>query len=85
MMNLKKLQILGAGCPKCKQLAETAEMAAREAGMPYQLEKVTNINQIVSFGVMRTPALAVDGTVLVSGKVPSKEEIITLLRPYVSQ
>lgn len=84
MINLKKLQILGTGCPNCQKLAQVAEMAAREAGMPYQLEKVTDINQIVSFGVMRTPALAVDGTVLVSGKVPSKEEIITLLQPYVS-
>ena len=85
MMNLKKLQILGTGCPKCQQLAETAEMAAREAGLPYQLEKVTDINQIVSFGVMRTPALAVDGTVMVSGRVPGKEELMEIFQKIIHE
>lgn len=74
-----KIQILGTGCPKCKKLAENAEAAAKAAGLDYELEKVTEINKIMAFGVMMTPALAVDGTVKVSGKVPSVEEIQALL------
>ncbi len=72
---MKKLQILGTGCPKCKKLAENTEAAAKELGMEHALEKVTDINQIMAFGVMMTPALAVDGQVMVVGKVPSVDEI----------
>lgn len=72
---MKTIQILGTGCPKCKKLAELAESAARELGIEYTLEKVTDINRILSFGVMMTPALVVDGTVKVSGKVPKPEEL----------
>ena len=75
-----KIQILGTGCPKCKKLAETAEKAAKELGMPYELEKVTDINDIISFGVMATPGLAVDGKVLVAGKVPSMEDAKKMLQ-----
>ncbi|MFA7173096.1 MAG: MTH895/ArsE family thioredoxin-like protein [Kiritimatiellia bacterium] len=74
-----KIQILGAGCPKCKKLAEAAEAAAKELQLDYELEKVTDINQIMAFGVMMTPALAVDGVVKVVGKVPSVDEIKKLL------
>lgn len=70
-----KIQILGTGCPKCKALAESAETAAREAGIEYELEKVTDINDIMKFGVMMTPALVIDGDVKVVGTVPSPEEI----------
>ena len=76
---MKKLQILGTGCPKCQKLAETAETAARELGLEYEVEKVKEIDKIMAFGVMMTPALAVDGEVKVSGKVPSVEEIKKLL------
>ena len=76
---MKKIQILGTGCPKCHKLAENAEAAAKELGMEYELVKVTNINEIMKFGVMMTPALAVDGQVKVAGKVPSPEEIKKLL------
>lgn len=76
---MKKLQILGSGCPKCKKLAEQTETAAKELGIEYELEKVTDINQIVSFGVAMTPALAVDGTVKVAGKVPNVGVIKTLI------
>jgi len=72
---MKKLQIFGTGCPKCKKLTENAETAARELGIDYEIEKVTDINDIISFGVMMTPALAVDGKVKVVGKVASVEEI----------
>lgn len=69
------IQILGTGCPKCNKLAETAEAAAKELGADYMLEKVTEINKILAFGVMITPALVIDGQVKVSGKVPSVDEI----------
>ncbi len=72
---MKKLQILGTGCPKCKKLAENAEAAAKELGIEYELVKVTDINEIMAFGVMMTPALAVDGNVKSTGKVLSADEI----------
>ena len=76
---MKKLQILGTGCSKCQKLTENTEAAAKELGLQYELEKVKDIAQIMAFGVMMTPALAVDGKVKVSGKVPSVEEIKRLL------
>ena len=76
---MKKLQILGTGCPKCKKLAEQTEAAAKALGIEYELEKVTDINQIMSFGVAMTPALAVDGEVKVAGKVPSVNDIQTMI------
>lgn len=77
---MKKIQILGTGCPKCKQLAENAESAARELGIEYQVEKVTQISDIMKMGVMMTPALAVDGQVKAAGKVLSAEEIKSILQ-----
>jgi small redox-active disulfide protein 2 len=74
-----KIQILGTGCPKCKKLAENAQEAVRQLGIDAQIEKVTDINQIMNFGVMMTPALAVDGQVKTVGKVPSAEEIKKIL------
>ena len=74
-----KIQILGTGCTKCQQLTENAAAAAQELGVPYELEKVTNLQEIMKFGVMRTPALVVDGIVKVAGKVPSPDEIKHLL------
>ena len=76
---MKKLQILGTGCPKCKKLAENAEAAAKALGIEYTMEKVTDINEIMKFGVMMTPALAVDGVVKVVGKVPDPEAIKAML------
>ena len=76
---MKKIQILGTGCPKCKKLTEHAEAAAKALGIEYELEKVTDINDIMKFGVMMTPALAVDGEVKVVGKVPTAEEIKGML------
>lgn len=74
-----KIEILGTGCPKCKKLAENAETAARDLGIEYEIQKVTDINEIMKFGVMVTPALAVDGQVKLAGKVPSVEEVKNLL------
>ena len=76
---MKMLQILGTGCPKCRKLAETTDEAAKSLGLEYRMEKVTDIRAIMGFGVMMTPALAVDGVVKVSGKVPSAEEMKKIL------
>jgi small redox-active disulfide protein 2 len=74
-----KLEILGTGCPKCKKLAEVAEKAAKEIGQPYELVKVTEIEKIMQYGVMMTPALLVYGKVKTVGRVPSLEEVKTFL------
>ena len=76
-----KIQILGTGCPKCKKLAETVDIAAKELQLDYKLEKVTDIKQIMTLGVMLTPALAVDGEVKVVGKVLTIDEIKRILKP----
>jgi small redox-active disulfide protein 2 len=73
------IQILGTGCRKCKQLAANAEAAAKAMGTQYTIEKVTDINKIMSFGVMMTPALVVDGQIKVVGKVPDAQAIKALL------
>ena len=77
---MKKLQILGTGCQKCKKLAEVTEQAAKAAGIDYELIKITDIQGIMNFGVMMTPALAVDGEVKVSGRIPKPDE----LRAFIS-
>jgi len=74
-MTMIKLQVLGTGCAKCNELAARTEQAAEELGLDYELIKVDEIDQIMAFGVMMTPALAVDGEVKVSGKVPGIEKI----------
>lgn len=76
---MKKIQILGTGCAKCNKLAAEAEKAANELNIEYQLEKVTDLNDIMSFGVMITPALVVDGEVKVAGKVPKTNDIKKML------
>ena len=77
---MKKLQILGTGCARCTKLAENTEAAAKALGIEYELVKVTEINDIMQFGVMMTPALAVDGEVKVVGKVPETDAIKDMLR-----
>lgn len=74
-----KLQVLGTGCPKCKLLTEHAESAARELGLDYRLEKVTDLDEILEFGVVATPALVVDGEIVVSGHVPSTARLKEML------
>jgi small redox-active disulfide protein 2 len=70
-----KIEILGAGCPKCKQLTANAEAAVKELNILAEISKITDIVKITEYGVMMTPALAVDGTVVSVGKVLSKDEI----------
>jgi small redox-active disulfide protein 2 len=79
-----KIEILGTGCPKCTTLAANAKAAADKMGVAYELEKVTQINDIMKRGVMMTPALVIDGQVKIVGKVPSEDEITTLLADSMS-
>lgn len=74
-----KLQILGPGCAKCKLLTEHTERAAQELGLTYELEKVTQIDEILAFGMVATPALVVDGEIKVFGHVPTTAHIKELL------
>ena len=70
-----KIEILGAGCPKCKQLTANVEAAIKELGISAEIVKVADIDKIVEYGVMMTPAMAVDGRVVSSGKLLNKDEI----------
>ncbi|HEY3278606.1 MAG TPA: thioredoxin family protein [Syntrophorhabdaceae bacterium] len=72
---MKKIQILGTGCAKCVKLAANAEQAAKSAGIEVEIQKVTDIKEIMGYGVMMTPGLVVDGVVKTVGKVLSPEEI----------
>ncbi len=76
-----KIQILGAGCSKCIKTLENAKQAVKNIGIDAEVEKVTDINEIVDFGVTSTPALAVDGDVKFIGRIPAVEEIEGVLRP----
>ena len=76
---MKKLIVLGPGCPRCDTLAKLAAQAADQIGIDYELEKLTDIKQFASYGVMMTPGLVVDGELKVQGRVPSLEEIKAML------
>jgi len=75
-----KLEILGTGCPKCIKLEELARKAASDLGIEAEVKKVKDVKEIMRYGVMITPALVVDGEVKVAGKVPSLEEIKTMIK-----
>ncbi|KAF2955135.1 thioredoxin family protein [Marinitoga sp. 38H-ov] len=74
-----KIEVLGSGCPRCKQTYKIMEMAMDETGTNAELIYVTDINEIISKGVMSTPAVAIDGKIVVSGKIPTLEEAKQLL------
>lgn len=76
-----KLEILGTGCPKCKKLTELVTEAVRELGITAEISKVDKINDIMNYGVMITPALAIDGKVVLAGRIPSKDEIKKWIGP----
>jgi small redox-active disulfide protein 2 len=76
---MKQLLILGTGCAKCGKLYEVTEQAAKELGVPYEINKVTDLKQIMALGVMVTPALVVDGSLKIAGRVPSADEVKKLL------
>jgi len=75
-----RIQILGTGCPKCNQLYQNAQQAVAELAIDAQVEKVTDLNDIMAFGVMMTPALAIGGQVKTSGKVPTAEAIKKMIQ-----
>ena len=70
-----KIEILGTGCPKCKKLTELVTETVKESGIVAEIGKVDQINDIMNYRVMMTPALAIDGKVVVTGRIPSKDEI----------
>jgi small redox-active disulfide protein 2 len=76
---MKKLQILGTGCPKCKKLYEATQQAVKELGIEAEVTKVEDINEIMKFGVMSTPALSVDGIVKVVGRIPKLDELKNMI------
>ena len=76
---MKKIQILGTGCAKCQKLTAVADEAAKALCLTYEIEKVTEIDRIMGFGVMFTPALVVDGVVKSAGRVPTVDEMKKLL------
>ena len=80
-MTTHKIQILGPGCPKCQRLTASVAAAADALGLDYELEKVTDVLRFADFGVMVTPALVLDGRVLVAGRVPGEPELCRLLTP----
>ena len=77
---MKLIQIFGTGCAKCNNLSEVTKKAADELGLVYKLEKITDMMRFADFGVMITPAMAVDGEVKVSGRVPSLDELKGMLQ-----
>jgi len=76
---MKKIQILGTGCAKCRALTEATENAAKALGCEYTLEKVTQINEIMKYGVMVTPALVIDGEVKCAGTIPDAGQLQRML------
>ena len=77
---MKKILILGTGCAKCKTQTTNVESAVRELGLEAAIEKVEDIQEIMKYGVMSTPAIIVDGEVKVTGKIVSVEEVKALLK-----
>ena len=75
-----KIQVIGAGCPKCAKTEANAKEAVKNLKINAAVEKVTDINEIVDFGVTSTPALAVNGEVKFFGKIPSVKEIEAILK-----
>ena len=75
-----KIKVLGSGCPKCKKLGSMVREALKNLGIEADVEKVTDMNRIVDYGVMLTPALVVDGEVKLVGKLPSKEKLEEILK-----
>jgi small redox-active disulfide protein 2 len=76
---MSKIQVLGPGCPKCQILYERTKQAAQEIGLECEIEKVSDLDQIVSFGILSTPALVVGGMVKVSGRIPTVAQLKEIL------
>ena len=78
---MKKIQILGTGCAKCNELAANATEAAALAGEAAEIEKITDLNEIMKFGCMTTPGLAINGTLVSQGKLLRPDQILKLMLP----
>lgn len=78
----KKVEVFGKGCARCKQTIKIMDMAIKELGVDAVVEKVEDINEIVSRGIMETPAVAVDGKIVLTGKIPTLEEAKKLLMKH---
>jgi small redox-active disulfide protein 2 len=76
---MKTVKVLGPGCPKCNDLYRLTEMVSRQMGLECDIEKVTDMREITSYGILMTPALVVDGEVKISGKVPSPDDLKKML------
>jgi small redox-active disulfide protein 2 len=76
---MKKIKVLGTGCPKCKKLLEATQKVVADSGIEAEVTKVEDITEIIKCGVMMPPALVVDGEVKVSGRVPRPEEILSMI------
>ncbi len=79
-----RVQVLGPGCAKCKEMTKRTEAAVQHLALEVVVEKVTDLQEIMKFGIMMTPALAIDGTVKIAGRVPTEAEIQTVLTTALS-
>ncbi|OGP49925.1 MAG: glutaredoxin [Deltaproteobacteria bacterium RBG_13_43_22] len=70
-----EIKVLGPGCPRCQQTEKIVKEAVAEAGVEAKVEKITDIMEIMTFGVISTPAVVMDGQVKSAGKIPKKEEV----------
>jgi small redox-active disulfide protein 2 len=77
---MKTIQIFGTGCAKCDRLTDVAEAAARDLAIDYRLEKITDVKRFADYGVMLTPAMALDGELKVAGRIPTPDEMKRLLQ-----
>ena len=77
---MKRIQVLGTGCPACRRLAALVAQAATDLGVPFELEKVGDIERILAFDVAGMPALVIDGQVRSAGRVPSMNEVRSMLQ-----
>lgn len=76
---IEKVEVFGKGCPKCKQTVKVLEMAISELGLNVRVEKVEDLSEIVNRGIVSTPAIAINGKVVISGRIPTLEEVKELL------
>ena len=74
-----QIKILGTGCPNCNKLEQEIKKAANNQGIEAEYEKVTDIQKIMDYDILSTPGLVIDGTVVSSGRIPSRDELISFL------
>ncbi len=80
MIMIKTIKILGTGCSKCKTLTQLVEDVVNENHIDASIEKIENIEDIMTYNVMMTPALLIDDVIVIKGRIPDKKEILDLLK-----